>query len=159
MLPDTKAQFTAWKRVNGWATKEVFFGITGTTVADLPAAPNFVAGKPDRLEWVKGFQLNQAPLSDNYGARLSAFFSPGATEAYSLFLSNDDEAELLLSSDTSVAKLVSLGVFPLTAAFDDAVSATTPALTANQRYLRSPLSTGTWAAGVGPLWRRAPTFR
>ena len=131
----TKAQFTSWRRVEGWATKEVFFGITGTTVADLTAAPNYLAGKPDRFQWVKGFQLNQSPLTDNYGARLSAFFSPDAAGVHSLFIDNDDEAELLLSTDTSASNLASLGVFPLNAAFDDGVSATTPPLGAGRRYL------------------------
>jgi hypothetical protein len=131
----TIAHFTSWKRVNGWATKEIYFGINGTSVADLKDAPKFIAGQPDRFQWVKGFQLNEDPRTDNYGARLSAFFSPAASEQYYLFLSNDDEAELLMSLDTTEANLASVGVFPLAAAFDDAVGAGTPPLTAGQRYL------------------------
>ncbi len=135
VAPGTKGTFTAWKRVNGWATKEIYFSITGTTVADLTGAASYLAHQPSRVEYVKGFQLNQAPLTDNYGARLSAFFSPNASEAYNLFLNNDDEAELFLSSDSSEANLASLGLFPLTAAFDDAVFGATAPLTAGQRYL------------------------
>ena len=131
----TKAVFSAWKRVNGWATKEIFFTITGSTVAELTAAPNFVANKPDRFQWVKGFQLNQDPLTDNYGARLSTFFQPANNAVYDLFYNNDDEAELQLSTDTSVANLVSLGVFPLMAAFADAATVPTPSLTSSSRYL------------------------
>ncbi len=135
VAPNTKGTFTAWKRVNGWATKEIYFGITGTSVADLTGAPAYLAHQPSRVEYVKGFQLNQAPLTDNYGARISAFFQPAANAAYDLLISNDDEAELLLSSDTTEAGLGSLGVFSLTAAFDDATVGTTPALNSGSRYL------------------------
>ena len=129
------ANFTAWKVVPGWALKEIYFSVTGPGVADLTAAPNYPA-KPDRVEWVKGFQLNDDPLTDNYGARLSAYFMPAATGIYSFFPNNDDEAELLLSSDDFPGNLQSLGVFPLSPrVFSDSISANSPgSLNAGQRY-------------------------
>lgn len=132
---NASVNFTAWKIVPGWALKEIFFGIPGAGVADVTADPDFPA-RPDRVEWVKGFQLNDDPLTDNYGARLTAFFTPQASGVYTFFVNNDDEAELLLSSDASEANLQSLGVFALSPrAFSDASSANSPgSLTSGQRY-------------------------
>jgi len=134
----TNARFTAWKRVNGWVTREIFFSLTGSTVLDLTASEKYLNNQPDRVEFVRGFQLNQDPLTDNYGARLTAFFQPGQGGSYGLFSNNDDEAELYLSSDASAANLVPLGTFPLSAGpgvFDDFSAALTAPLTAGQRYL------------------------
>jgi len=136
IAPNSTINFTAWRITAGWALKEIYFGITGTTVADLTAAPNYPA-KPDRVQWVKGFQLNQDPLTDNYGARLTAFFNPQTTGNYEFFINDDDEAELQLSTDPSEANLASLGVSPLTAPpFAEPPFATSPgSLTSGQRYL------------------------
>lgn len=134
-LAGANGKFTAWKKVNGWATKEVFFGITGPSVDDILASPKYIAGTPDRLEFVRGFQLNQDPLTDNYGARLSAFFTPAVTAAYDFFPYNDDEAELQLSTDATAANLSPIGRFPLLAAYDSAVFASSPSLSVNQSYL------------------------
>ncbi|HAB17664.1 MAG TPA: hypothetical protein DCE44_14570 [Verrucomicrobiales bacterium] len=128
--------FTAWRRVSGWVTKEIFFGVTGATVDDLKNAANFQAGLPDRVEYVRGFSLDREPLADNYGARLSAYFQPTQTGDYEFFVANDDEAEVLLSSDASEANLTSLGLFPLSPrAFSDVPSATAAGLTSGQRRL------------------------
>lgn len=127
--------FTAWKIVAGWALKEIYFAIPGSFVSDLTAAAKYPT-KPDVIQWVKGFQLNQDPLTDNYGARLTAFFTPQTAGAYEFFISNDDEAELLLSPDASESGLVSFGFSPLTVApFAEPAFGVSPALASGQRYL------------------------
>lgn len=108
---NSKMTFSAWKVVEGWALKEVYFGITAATVAEFVADPKYPS-KPDRVEWVKGFQLNDAPLTDNYGARLTAYFTPSTSGVHSFYVNNDDEAELQLSPNESESGLVSLGIFP-----------------------------------------------
>lgn len=129
------AAFTAWKIVDGWTTVEIYQNITGATVADLTGSAAYQARTPDEIRWVKGFQINNDPRAANAGLRLSAFFSPAASGAYSFFTSNDDEAELHLSPNQSEAGLASLGISPLTAAFDDNAPLAGGALTANQKYL------------------------
>jgi hypothetical protein len=127
--------FTAWKIVPGWTFKEIYFGITGATVADLTGAPNYPSN-PSRVEWVKGFQLNQEPLTDNYGARLTTFFTPQSNGAFEFFIYNDDEAELLLSPDQTEAGLSSFGLSPLTVPpFADPPFGVSPALTSGQLYM------------------------
>jgi hypothetical protein len=135
IAPNSTATFTAWKVVSGWALKEVYFGITGDTVADLTGAAKYPA-KPDRVQWVKGFQLNQDPLTDNYGARLTTFFTPQTAGAYEFFIYNDNEAELSLSPNESAAGLVSIGLSPATPPpFADTPIGVSPALGSGQRYL------------------------
>jgi hypothetical protein len=137
IAPNSTLNFTAWRIVSGWALKEIYFGITGTFVSDLQLAPNFPAS-PDRVQWVKGFQLNQDPLTDNYGARLTAFFTPQSAGAYEFYMYNDDEADLFLSPNEAEGGLVSLGVAPSplsTAPFVDPPFGTSSALASGQRYL------------------------
>ncbi|HKS36414.1 MAG TPA: hypothetical protein VJW76_04430, partial [Verrucomicrobiae bacterium] len=132
---NSPVNFTAWKVVSGWVTREVYLGIPGAFVADLTTAPKY-PDNPDQVTWSKTFELNNEPLLNQYGARLSAFLTPAVNGAHELFLNNDDEAEILLSTDQSSANLQSLGLFPLNAPpFDTAGFVTSPALTANQRYL------------------------
>jgi hypothetical protein len=136
VAPNSTINFTAWRLAAGWALKEIYFGITGTTVADLTGATNYPA-KPDRVQWVKGFQLNQDPLTDNYGARLTAFFNPQKSGNYEFFINNDDEAELQLSIDQSEANLASLGISPLTTPpfAEPPFAASSGSLTSGQRHL------------------------
>lgn len=128
--------FSAWKRVSGWVTKEVYFGIPGTSVFDLQNDPRYLARRPDRLEFVRGFQLNADPQTDNYGARLSGFFTPAQTGNYDFFYNNDDEMELLVGSNMTEESLVSYGVFPLSPPpFSDFAVVQSDVLTANQQHL------------------------
>src|SRR6185436_13582988 len=132
----TQKNFTAWKLAQGWATTEIYLNVTGTTVDDLKNAAAFLARTPDEIRWVKGFQLNNDPRSPNMGARISALFSPQTAGAYNFYINNDNEAELLLSTDQTEANLQSFGLFPLSpAVFDDAIVAQSPGLSAGQKYL------------------------
>jgi hypothetical protein len=129
--------FTAWKKVAGWVTKEIYFEIPGGSVDVLLDAPKYLARTPDRLEWVKGFQLDRDPQGPNYAARLSAFYTPAAGGRHHFYVSNDDQAELFLSTGESEANLLSLGWFDLIPrGFDPVNSSISPfSLTAGQSYL------------------------
>ncbi len=132
---DSKVNFTAWKLVTGWVTREVYLNIAGGTVADLTSSPSY-PDYPDQVSWSKNFSINDDPLVNQYGVRLSAFFAPPNSSAYDFYLNNDDEAELQLSTDQSAENLQSLGVFPLNAPpFNTTGVATSSPLTANQSYL------------------------
>lgn len=133
---NSTVNFTAWRIVEGWATTEIYLNITGTTVDELKNAPAFTLRTPDEIRWVKGFQLNNDPRAPNMGALISAFFQPQVAGAHNFYVNNDNEAELLLSTDQSEANLQSLGVFLLSpAVFDDAFLGTSSALATGQRYL------------------------
>ena len=67
---------------------------------------------------------------------LSALFNPETSGAYKFYVNNDNEAELLLSTDQSEANLQSLGVFPLcTVVFDDSAMVTSPSVSTGKIYL------------------------
>jgi hypothetical protein len=132
---NSKVDFTAWKLVEGWATTEIYQNVSGDVVDDLKNALAFQSRTPDEIRWVKGFQLNNDPRAPNMGARISALFTPQTSGAQNFYLYNDNEAELLLSTDQSEANLQSLGIFPLSpAVFDDAIIAASPSLQAGQKY-------------------------
>ena len=127
--------FTAWKRVKGWAKKEVYMNLTGTTVAELYAAPSY-PDNPDTVQFVRGFQIPLSGTLANYGARLTANFSPASGGAFDFFVNNDDEAEVFLSSDSTEGNLASLGVMPLHAApFAEGTMVSSPSLAVGQDYL------------------------
>lgn len=140
VAPNSTATFTAWKRLDGWATVEIYHNLPGSTVDDLYASENFLDRRPDEVRWVRGFQLNNDPRAPNTGIRIQAFFAPAFSGAYYLYVNNDDEAELLLSANMSEAGLSSLGRFSLSPpVFDDAIAAVTGPLVAGQRYLLEAL--------------------
>lgn len=136
--PDTKGTFSAWKLAAGWAFREIYFGVTGQTVAEFKDSDRFRARQYDRAEWVKGFDLFRDPYTANYGARITAMFTPQAGGAYTFYVNPEDEGELSLSADATEANLVSLGVFPAVAGgdvpFSDASSAASPSLVAGRNY-------------------------
>ena len=112
----------------------MYLGITGATVADLAGAAKYPA-KPDKVQFVRGFRLPRSGEFTDMGVRLSAWFQPSSNDAFDLFVNNDDEAEILLSSDAGEAGLNTLGVLPLHAApFADGASVATPALSSGQKY-------------------------
>jgi hypothetical protein len=128
--------FTAWVLRDGWVRKELYFTIPGTSTFDLQADPRYIARTPDRVEYVRGFQLNQSPQTNDYGARLETFFRPSQGGVWDFFVNNDDEAEVFLSNDTSEAGLASLGVFFTSLpVFDELLSVPTPSLQADTSYL------------------------
>jgi len=145
-------KFTAWKVTPGWATREIYFGISGQTVADFKANDRFTARTPDKIEWVKGFESFRDPFTVNYGARLNAFFIPPSNGTYTFYLNGDDESELFLRSNQSQANLKSLGVVAISpVGFDDAFSVNSGAsLTAGTRYLME----GLLQQGAGDVYLR-----
>ncbi len=131
----TQAAFSAWKQVSGWATREMWLGVPGNTLADLSNSPLY-PDKPDRVQFVRGFEIPRSGAFLDMITRLSAWYTPGASGSFDLLVNNDDEAEVFLSSDATESNLSSLGQLVLHAPpFADGVGVTTPTLTAGRRYL------------------------
>ncbi len=156
VAPNSTVRFTAWTRVVGWATKEIYYGLAGNQMQTFLDDPRLAARQPDRVEYVRGFGLDRAPQTDNYGARLSAFFIPGQNAAYEFFVANDDEADLSLSSDPTEANLLSFGNLVLTPReFAEAPVGTSPDLLSGQRYAL----VGLLKQGGGDVYLRVATRR
>ena len=78
----------------GSITREVWTGISGTTVANIPvgAAPNLTDTRPSF----------EAPTNwaDNYGTRMRGYITAPVTGDYTFWIASDDNSELWLSTST-----------------------------------------------------------
>jgi len=85
---------------SGTILREVWTGVSGTTVATIPlnSAPNQV-DQPTSFE---------APTNwaDNYGTRMRGYVYPPASGSYSFWIAGDDNSELWLSTDANPATKV-----------------------------------------------------
>src|SRR5687767_3091780 len=52
VAPNSTISFTSWRRASGWITRELYYNVTGTTVASLQAAPNF-PNSPNAVDFVR----------------------------------------------------------------------------------------------------------
>ena len=150
--------FTSWRLAPGWITRELFYDVAGTTVADLQADARF-PNRPSSLDFVRTVSLGTDLQLANYGARFRAFFVPPQAGSYEFYLHADDEAVLSISTDMSEANLVPVltSIAGLTA-FDASVVHTADNLVAGQRYLFEVLyKQGTIPAVVGLGARRVGT--
>lgn len=116
------AQAAAPATPQGYAKAKEFLNIGGTAIGDLtgnakfPAKPDVVA-YPTYFEWPQANppDINTAPPGDvknNYGVQISGYFYPDATQAYTFYISADDNAELWLSTDDNPANKVKIAIEP-----------------------------------------------
>jgi hypothetical protein len=83
----------------GTITREVWTGISGTSVADL-TDQSFYPDSPNIREEISGFE-GPVNWSHNYGTRIHGFLTPPETGSYTFWIASDDNSELWLSSDTN----------------------------------------------------------
>jgi hypothetical protein len=133
----TQVSFRSWRLQTGWATREIYSGIPGATVADLAASPKY-PNNPDTIDATPGVGMVNHPRANNYGMRIRCFFIPPVTDQYDFYVFADDQAEVFVSPDENPANLVSVIVTPApSAAYDPAVKGTIAfqEFMAGQRYL------------------------
>ena len=100
LAPNTTKTFQTFTAMSGILLREVFNGITGTTVANLTAAPAFMNHQPDVVGTLTLFEA-PATYGDNYGQRVSGFVSAPEDGSYTFYIASDDSSELWLSPDDS----------------------------------------------------------
>lgn len=88
----------------GFVTAEFYHGINGTAVADLQNSDKFKAGAADANRLLAAIDT-PGNYGDNYGAKVSGFFTPPADGNYYFFVRSDDASALYISSDDKVANL------------------------------------------------------
>lgn len=91
--------------VSGSVTREVWTGVPGSTVADIPlgTTPNIV----DTLTSLEG----PSDWADSYGDRIKGFITAPTSGAYTFWIAGDDAGQFWLSTDSSAANKVQLCSF------------------------------------------------
>ncbi len=89
--------FKAAAGSTGTISREVWTGVTGTSVAAIPLSTT-----PNLIDTLTSFE---APLdaADNYGTRVRGYLVAPASGAYVFWISGDDNCQLWLSTDSTVA--------------------------------------------------------
>jgi hypothetical protein len=151
IAPNSTISFTSWRIASGWITRELYYNVTGLTVADLQFAPNF-PNAPNAIEFVRAVSVGADLQVANFGARFRGYFVPPQAGAYEFYLFADDDALFSISANESEAGLVQvIQTFGATLSFSDSLMHTTGNLQAGQRYLFEVLykqDTGTAALGL-----------
>src|SRR5258708_38148742 len=129
--------FESWKLAAGWVTRDFYFNVdtnqAGGGVADLVADAKY-PNNPNLSDVAKAVRINNDIAGNNYGARLSAFFTPSTAGSYQFFVYNDDAAQVWLSTDASTAGLQLLVDSPnVQSNFDTSIMGVSGPLVAGQQ--------------------------
>jgi len=92
---------------SGGFLREYWNGISGSNISDLTSNANYPAN-PTSQEILSTALEGRRNFGDNYGERLRAYLYPPVTGDYRFWLSSDDAAQLLLSTDEDPAHAVSI---------------------------------------------------
>ena len=77
----------------GAISREVWTGISGTFVADIP-----LGAAPNTTDTLPSFEA-PTDWADNYGTRLRGYITAPVTGSYTFWIASDDKSELWLSTD------------------------------------------------------------
>lgn len=86
--------------------RQVWTGVTGSTVADLTALGTY-PNSPNSTSYLDIFET-PANSADNYGQRLSGYLRAPDSGSYTFWIAADDASELWLSTDTNPANKVKI---------------------------------------------------
>ena len=88
---------------SGSITREVWTGIGGTTVANIP-----VGAAPNLTDTLPSFEAPNN-WADDYGTRMRGYITAPVTGNYTFWIASDDNSELWLSINDNPANKVSIG--------------------------------------------------
>src|SRR5882672_5126744 len=91
---------TLLAQTNG-ALREVYYNVSGGTVAALTNSPNFPNNPGE--EFIENAFEAPSNFADNYGQRMRALLIPPTTGSYVFWIASDDNSALYLSTDENPA--------------------------------------------------------
>jgi PA14 domain len=91
---------------SGSISREVWTGISGTAVADIP-----VGAAPNLTDTLPSFEA-PTDWADDYGTRIRGYITAPVTGSYTFWIASDDNSELLLSINDNPANKVSIATVP-----------------------------------------------
>ena len=134
----TNVTFQVWVISRGFVLFEAFNTGAGTAVSMLTSHPSF-PNSPSTVAYIPSFDsrtIYPDDSHDNYGARISGYYTAPASSNYIFYLRSDDASELWLSTNSSPANRVKvqeeLGCCTLFSAHG--TTSAPPALVSGQRY-------------------------
>ncbi len=95
--------FAGQPQGTGSAIREIWTGVTGSTIADLASHPAYVNNTPSTTATINHFL--QAPFDDgsSYGQRIRGYLTAPASGNYTFWIASDDQSQLWLSTNESPA--------------------------------------------------------
>ena len=137
MVPTLRLYPTTEIPNGGAVMREVWTGLTGTSIATMTSNANY-PNKPASREFLTSFECLAQSWEDNFGTRVTGFIRAPVTGSYTFAVSGDEVVELYLSTDaTSTNKALIASVATPTAFRDFAANgsqvSTARTLTAGQR--------------------------
>lgn len=91
---------------SGSISREVWTGIGGTAVSDIP-----LDSPPDIVDELTSFEI-PVNVMENYGTRIRGFLCPPETGQYIFWIASDDNGELWLSTDEDPANKTLIASVP-----------------------------------------------
>lgn len=82
----------------GFLVRQVWYGNTGTAIADLRKLPEF-PNNPDSITYLGRFEVPK-DIAEQYGTRVFGWLTAPETGNYTFYFASDDNGELWLSSDS-----------------------------------------------------------
>ncbi len=107
---NTSSNFTAWTLQRGFVRREVFTGISGSSIADLANSANF-PDNPDPADYVTQSEAPQN-IGSNRGERLVGLLMPPTTGYYIFYFYSADQGALYLSADETPANKALIATEP-----------------------------------------------
>jgi hypothetical protein len=106
MVP-TNITFQAWIYSRGFVLKELYLGLSTTTVAisDLTNSVKY-PNSPDLVRHGDIVELNTADEFEGYGARLSGWIVPPTSGNYTFYMASDDNGELWMNTNGTALNLI-----------------------------------------------------
>ncbi|MEI6178183.1 MAG: discoidin domain-containing protein, partial [Verrucomicrobiota bacterium] len=96
-LAFSSAAYSQSTRTPGKWQRQLWTGITGSTVSKLTSSPNFnLAPNSTALT-----DASYASLGSSYGARTRGYITPATTGLYTFWVAGDDETQLFMAGDES----------------------------------------------------------
>jgi uncharacterized repeat protein (TIGR01451 family) len=99
---NSTANFTAWIVAGSGFYVEIFTNIAGGAVANLTADPKYINNVPDIAFYTNRFGAGLFAADtglNNYGVRVSGYFSPPTNGLYRFYIRGDDGTQLFMNTN------------------------------------------------------------
>lgn len=91
--------FAGQPQGTGSAVREIWTGVTGSTIADLTNHPAYVNDNPSTTATIDHFLQAPFDAGSSYGQRIRGYLTAPASGSYTFWIASDDQSQLWLSTD------------------------------------------------------------